>query len=127
MLRPIPGTLLTDTLVLYVCTGIDTYQNPTWDTTTVTRVHIQTSNETRKTTDNTEVVLRSILYIDGSQSQPALNYIALQKQSQAAGKPMRADVFNLQNQLIGSFEIMTVEALPDIPATRIHHYELGLV
>ena len=36
-------------------------------------VHMQNTNEVRRTTDNTEVVLRSILYYDCRLSKPNLN------------------------------------------------------
>lgn len=127
MLRPIPERLLRDLVIIKVCTGVDAWQKPTWEPTTVNRVHIQNTSEVRKTTSNTEVVLRSILFIDGRRSTPALDYDALAAQSLASGRPMRAEVYNASGQKLGDYEVLTVDPVPDIPADRIHHIELGLV
>lgn len=127
MLRPIPQQLLRDLVTIQVCTGVDAWQNPTWAETQVSNVHIQNTNEIKKTTNNTEVVLRSVLFIDGQRSQPVLDYETLAAQSQAAGKPMRALVYNFAGTLLGSYEVVTVDPVPDVPDTKIHHIELGLV
>lgn len=127
MLPSIPRSLLVDVMTLYVCTGMDVWQNPTWDTYTVNNVHLQNTNEVKKTKDNTEVVLRSILFIDSRLSTPSLDYGTLAEQSQQAGKPMRCTVTNAQGVNQGEFEILTVDLVPDYPATRVHHVELGLV
>ncbi|MFR1479540.1 MAG: hypothetical protein ACLSB9_29545 [Hydrogeniiclostridium mannosilyticum] len=77
MLRPIPQSLLGDIATIKVCAGIDRYQHAIWDETVVQHVHLQNTNEVKKTRDNTEVVLRSVLFIDGRLSSPALDYDAL--------------------------------------------------
>lgn len=127
MLPSIPQSLLGDMMVLSVCTGVDIWQNPTWETYTVNNVHLQNSNEVRKTTDNTEVVLRSILFVDSRRSIPTLDYGTLMMQSELAGKPMRCTVSDANGNNQGDFEILTVDLVPDVPATRVHHVELGLV
>ena len=127
MLRPIPQSLLGDIMTLYVCAGIDTWQKPTWDTYVVNNVHLQNTNEVKKTKDNTEVVLRSVLFVDSRKSFPPLDYGALVVQSETAGKPMRCTVTDAQGNKQGDFEILTVDLVPDVPAIRIHHVELGLV
>lgn len=127
MLRPIPRALLTDSMTLKVCTGVDSWENPTWALYPVQNVHIQNTNEVKKTKDNTEVVLQSIIFVDPVRSTPAFDYEALVQQSLAAGKPMRAVVQNAQGQTLGDYEILTVDPVPDIPATRTHHTELGCV
>lgn len=81
----------------------------------------------QKTKENTEVVLRSILFIDSRRSTPSLDYDSLAEQSQKAGKPLRCVVFNSRGQKYGEYEVLTVDPVPDVPATRIHHIELGLV
>lgn len=126
MLRPIPSQLLRESMTLNVCTGVDAWQKPTWQPYEVQNVHIQNTNETKKTADNTEVVLRAVIFVDTVRSTPALDYEALCRQSQAAGKPMRATVRNFQGQTLGDFEILTVDPGPDVPDTRVHHIELGL-
>lgn len=127
MLPSIPRPLLVDVMTLSVCTGMDVWQNPTWETYTVNNVNLQNTNEVKKTKDNTEVVLRSIVFVDSRLSTPQLDYGALAEQSQQAGRPMRCTVTNAQGVSQGDFEILTVDLLDDYPSTRIHHVELGLV
>lgn len=127
MLRPIPSKLLRDSMTLNVCTGVDAWQKPAWQPYEVQNVHIQNTNEAKKTSDNTEVVLRAVIFVDTVRSTPALNYEALCRQSQAAGKPMRATVQDANGNDLGNFEILTVDPVPDVPDTRVHHIELGCV
>lgn len=127
MLRPIPQSLLGDMMTLMVCTGMDAWQNPVWQEYQVKHVHLQNTNEVRKSKENTEVVLRSTLFIDAKISRPALDYDSLAEQSQKAGKPLRCEVFNSQGQKYGEYEVLTVDPVSDYPATQVHHIELGLV
>lgn len=127
MLRPIPSQLLRDSMTLNVCTGVDAWQKPAWQPYEVQNVHIQNTNEAKKTADNTEVVLRAVIFVDTVRSTPALNYEALCRQAQAAGKPMRATVQDANGNDLGNFEILTVDPVPDVPDTRVHHIELGCV
>ena len=127
MLRPIPQSLLGDIATIKVCSGVDVWQNPSWQTYTVNNVHLQNTNEVKKSKDNTEVVLRATLFIDSILSQPSLDYAALVDQSEAAGKPMRCVVTDSNGNLAGDFEVLIVDLVPDVPATRVHHIELGLV
>lgn len=116
-----------DIVTINVCTGVDSWQTPSWQTYTVNNVHLQNTNEVKKTKENTEVVLRSVLFIDSVRSTPQLDYAALVEQSEAAGKPLRCVVTDAQGNEAGDFEVLTVDLVPDVPATRIHHIELGLV
>jgi hypothetical protein len=118
---------LKDKMQLKVCMGLDAWQKASWETYEVNGVHLQTTNEVKKTKDNTEVVLRSVLFIDGTVSLPQLDYEALIAQSEKAGRPMRCEVYNAAGQKCGSYEVITVDIVPDVPATRTHHVELGLV
>lgn len=127
MLRPIPQQLLRDMVTIKVCTGMDAWQKPVWQETSVKNVHLQNTNEVRKTANNTEVVLRSVLFIDARRSVPSLDYDALAMQSEAAGRPMRAVVFNFKGQQVGDYEVLTVDTGPNVPSTDTHHVELGLV
>ena len=127
MLGPIPQQLLRDMVTIKVCTGVDAWQKPTWQETTVRNVHIQNTNEVRKSATNTEVVLRSILFIDGRRSRPRLDYEALAMQSEAAGRPMRAVVRSWRGNLVGDYEVLSVDSGPDVPSIDTHHVELGLV
>jgi len=127
VLRPIPQQLLRDMVTIKVCTGMDAWQKPVWQETSVKNVHLQNTNEVRKTANNTEVVLRSVLFIDARRSVPSLDYDALAMQSEAAGRPMRAVVFNFKGQQVGDYEVLTVDTGPNVPSTDTHHVELGLV
>lgn len=127
MLRPIPWSLLGDIAIIHVCIGMDEWQRPGWQDYTVKGVHLQNTNEVRKSKENTEVVLRSVLYIDGRRSSPALDYNSLAEQSQEAGKPMRCTVYSSSGQKYGDYEVVTTDPIPDVPARRVHHTELGLV
>ena len=103
MLRSIPQCLLTYSLTLQVCTGMDAWQKSTWDEYQVKNVHIQDTNEVKKTTNNTEVVLRSILFIDGRRSSPVLDYDSLMKISLENGRTMRAVVYNFSGTKMGEY------------------------
>ncbi|HIW40627.1 MAG TPA: hypothetical protein H9743_00510 [Candidatus Mediterraneibacter vanvlietii] len=106
---------------------MDAWQNPTWQEYQVSNVHLQNTNEVKKTKENTEVVLRSILFIDSVRSAPQLDYDALVQQSEAAGKPLRAVATDSNGNQYGEYEVITVDPVPDVPSNRVHHVELGLV
>lgn len=128
MLPSIPQSLLVDIATIEVCTGIDMWGNSTNPQTyVVNNVHLQNTNEVKKTKDNTEVVLRSILFIDSKKSNPQLDYAELVEQSELAGKPLRCVVTDSNGNQYGDFEVLTVDLVPGVPATKIHHVELGLV
>ena len=118
MLRPIPQSLLGDLAIVKVCTGMDAWQKPAWKDYEVKRVHLQNTNEVKKTKENTEVVLRSTLFIDASLSRPVLDYDSLVEESQKAGKALRCEVYNAQGQKYGDYEVLTVDPVPDVTATR---------
>lgn len=120
MLRPIPRRILKDTAVLHVQTGTDVWQAADSQNYNIKACHIQNSNETRRTTANTEVVLAAVLFCDAVYTKPKLDYIELQAASQAAGGTMR---LTCQGQ---SYNVLTVDAVPD-DLGAIHHYEMGLV
>ena len=127
MLAPIPFVLLTDTATINVCTGVDIWDVPTWQSYTVSHVHLQNTNETKKAQDNTEVVLRSVLFIDAQTSLPWLNFEELAQQSQSAGKPMTCTVMTGSCEGLGPFRVLPVDAIPNVPAYDLHHVELGVV
>lgn len=106
---------------------MDRYQNPVFADTTVSHVHLQNTNELRKSTNNTEVVLRSILFIDSQLSTPKLDYDALVTSSQANGLQMRCKVYDKSGNLYGDYAVQTCDPIPNYPSTRLHHVELGLV
>lgn len=127
MLRPIPSDLLKYTAVISVCTGIDKWQKPTWEDYTISRVHLQATNEVKRTRDNVEVVLRSMLWIDARRSHPVQDWYALQKLSEDNGRELKVSVLNASGADVGTFTVKTVDALPNYPSDRIHHWEMGMV
>lgn len=126
MLRPIPSDLLKYTAVISACTGIDSWQKPTWAEYTIRRVHLQPTNDVKRTRDNAEVVLRSMMWIDGRRSMPVLDWYALQKQSEDNGRELRCQVFDASGTEVGTFTVKTVDAVPNYPSDRIHHWEMGM-
>ena len=126
-LAPIPSRMLHDTVILKVCTGMDRYQKKTYDEYTINNVHLQSNSDTVKKANDTEVQLKGILFVDGRKSLPAYDLNALQDQSLANGDTMRAVVTDAAGNDAGDYAVLVVDSLPDVPATRIHHYELGLI
>lgn len=120
MLKPIPAQILKSTATVKVCTGTDRYQNQTYTEYTVHRVHLQPTNEIRKTQSNTEIVLRSILFVDAKTSTPALDWCALIDGAHDIGGDMRVIVRGTE------YTVQSVDALRD-DTDNLHHYEVGLV
>ena len=127
MLSPIPLRILRDTAIFTVPTSFDRYQKPTSvETYTVTGVHVQADNSTHKTRENTEVVLRGVLFVDARYSMPHLDLEALQEKAQKAGGVMTCQIRNRRGRTSGPYTVLVVDALPD-DEDNLHHYELGLV
>lgn len=121
MLRPIPGKILKHTVTLNICTGVDRYQEPTFDQQEITHCVMQPTNETRRTTSNTEVVLRGLMFADARRTFPVgYDFEGAKKTSEAAGYPLTL-TFNGDE-----FTVETVETLYDDEGL-LHHYELGLI
>ena len=127
MLKPIPARMLKDSVVLQVPTGADRWGHDTFEEYRISNVHLQADNKTTITVRNTEVTLTGVLFIDCKRSNPKYNIEELQEKSQNAGSTMRAIVYNAQGRKTGDFRVIAVDGLPDVPATRTHHYELLLV
>lgn len=119
--------MLHDSVTLKVVNGMDAYQAKTYTEYTIHNVHLQGSSDTIKSPNDTEVQLRGILFVDARRSTPTYDLDALQASSLAAGDTMRAIVKNADGNEVGDFAVLIVDSLPDVPATRIHHWELGLV
>ena len=126
-LSPIPSRMLHDRAVFHVVTGMDMYQNKTYEDYEVSNVHIQADHDVIKGPQDTEVQLKGILYVDGRRSQPQLDYTALENQSLDMGDTMRVTVYDASGNKTGEYAILTVDGLPDVPAMRTHHWELTLV
>ena len=126
-LAPIPARMLHDTVTFKVVKGMDRYQNKTYDEYTVTNVHLQSSNDIVKKDLDTEVQLKGILFVDARRSLPVLDLYALQQASLLNGDTMRAIVTDASGHETGDYAVLIVDDLPDVPANRRHHWELGLV
>lgn len=119
-LPPIPSRILKSTATVKYCTGVDRYQNQTYTTKTVYKVHLQPTNEIRKTEGNTDCTLRAILFVDARTSTPALDWYGLLLAAHAACGDMRVIVRNVE------YTVMGVDELRD-DTDNLHHWEIALV
>ena len=120
MLKPIPSRILKSEATVKVCTGIDGYQNQTYAVYNVKKVHLQPTNEIRKTADNTDIVLRSILFVDAHTSTPSLDWFTLLQTAHNNQGDMRVIVRGQEYTVIG------VDELRD-DTDLLHHWEVSLV
>ena len=120
MLKPIPSRILNSTATVKVCNGVDRYQNQTYTEYTVKRVHLQPTNEIRKTQDNTDVTLRSILFVDARTSAPFLDWCALLNAAHVNEGDMRVIVRG------ETYTVAGVDELRD-DTDNLHHWEVSLV
>lgn len=120
MLPSIPAKILKSTATVKYCSGVDFYQNQTYTEKTVKRVHIQPTNEIRKAQDNTDIVLRSILFVDAKVSAPFLDWCALFKAAHELKGDMRVVVRNVEYTVVG------IDELRD-DTDNLHHWEVSLV
>ena len=118
---PIPAKIMTHTVELLMPGEVDVWGKTTPRKITVSRVCVQPTNATIKSQQNTEVVLRSICFIDRRVSRPAdLNVQALRDEAEAAGG---------QLQLVYAGKTYTVQSVDVLvnSAGAYHHTEVGLV
>ena len=120
MLRPIPSRILKTTATVKVCSGVDRFQNQTYTEYTVRRVHLQPTNEIRKTVDNTDCVLRSILFVDARVSSPRLEWDRLLHEAHNKEGDIKVIVRGEE------YTVMGVDALRD-DTDNLHHWEIALV
>lgn len=126
MLTPIPSVMLKDSAVFHVPVDVDKYQKPIYQDFPVDHVHIQPTNEIRASALNEEYVLRAILFVDGRKSHPVYDYLSLMAAAEAVGAQITVTVTNAQGYSY-EYTVAAIDALPDVPATRVHHTEIGLV
>ena len=119
-LRPIPAKILRSTATVKVCTGLDRYQNQTYDEYTVNKVHLQPTNEIRKTPNNTECNLRSVLFVDARNSSPVLDWDGLFSSAHEMGGDMRVIVRGIE------YTVFSVDSLRD-DTDQLHHWEVSLL
>ena len=118
MLKPIPGRILRSTATVKACTGLDRYQNQTFTEYTVNHVHIQPTNEIRKTAENTDCTLRSILFADRKHSTP-LDWWGLFNTAHNLGGDVKVIVRGEE------YTVFSVDELRD-DTDCLHHWEIGL-
>lgn len=126
-LSPIPSRMLHDTAIIKVVTGMDRYQEKVYEEYEISHVHLQSDTDAVKRANDTEVQLKGVLFVDARRSQPVYDLNALQEQSLGNGDTMRVTVYDASGNNAGDYAVLVVDSLPDVPATRVHHWELGLV
>ena len=117
MLRPIPARILRSTATVHVCTGTDRYQNQITSETVINHVHIQPTNEIRKTPSGTDCTLRSILFADARYSTP-FDWWENFKSAHEIGGDVKVTIRGVE------YTVMTVDALRD-DTDNFHHWEIG--
>ena len=120
MLRPIPAKILRSTATVSVCSGVDMYQNQTYTTYTVKRVHLQPEERIVKSRTNTDQQLTGTLFVDVRISSPALDWRALLESAHDHGGDMRVTVRGV------TYTVATADGLRD-DTDRLHHWEIGLI
>lgn len=116
MLRPLPSRIMRSTATVKACTGLDVYQRPTYDTYTIHHVHLQPTNEIRKTANNTDCTLRSILFAD-RRSTP-LDWWSIFETAHQMGGDVKVIVRGVE------YTVFTVDELFD-DTDSFHHWEIG--
>ena len=121
MLKPIPSKIMRSECVVKVCTGMDMYQNQTYNEQyNVKRVHLQPTERIMKSTGNTDLQLSSVLFVDAKRSTPALDWRALLKKAHDNGGDMRVIVRGIE------YTAAAADGLRD-DSDRLHHWEIALV
>jgi hypothetical protein len=95
------------------------YQNQTYDTYTVQRVHLQPTERIVKSTTNTDIQLSSILFVDVRHSSPALNWRELLQTAHDNGGDMRVTVRGVR------YTVISTDGLRD-DTDKLHHWEIQL-
>ena len=126
MLKPIPSALLKDVATFHYPVSLDKWQKPVYDDLIVANVHIQPTNATKKTVTNEEIVLRAMLFVDCKKSSPKVDLMSMQEAAQAIGANILVTITDYEGKTT-EYTVESIDALPDVPAIRTHHYEVGLI
>ena len=118
MLRPIPAKILKSEATVKACTGVDRYQHPTYTEYTVKNVHLQPTNELRKTAVNTSNVLKAVLFADKRHSTQ-LDWNSLFLTAQSLAGDVKVIVRGIE------YTVFSVDELRD-DTDCFHHWEIGL-
>ena len=119
MLRPIPSRILRSTATVTVCNGTDLYQNQTYTTYTIKRVHIQPTERIVKSISNTDQQLNAVLFVDARISSPAIDWRALLEQAHNLDGDMRVTIRGI------TYTVASADGLRD-DTDRLHHWEIGM-
>lgn len=98
---------------------MDRYQNQIIEEYTVKNVHLQPTNELKKTAVNTSNVLRSILFVDRRHSAPQLDWMNLLQTAQNLAGDVKVVVRGVE------YTVFSVDELRD-DTDCFHHWEIGL-
>ena len=119
MLRPIPAKIMRSEATVKACTGMDRYQNQTYTEYTVKNVHLQPTNELRKTAVNTSNVLKAVLFVDKRHSTPSLDWNSIFLTAQGLAGDVKVIVRGIE------YTVFSVDELRD-DTDCFHHWEIGL-
>ena len=119
MLKPIPAKIMRSTAMVKACTGMDFYQNQSYTEYTLKKVHLQPTNELRKTASNTSNVRRAVLFVDKRHSTPSLDWNSLFLAAQAVAGDIKVTVRGI------TYTVFSVDELRD-DTDCFHHWEIGL-
>ena len=119
MLRPIPAKIMRSTATVKACTGVDRYQNQTFTEYTLNKVHLQPTNELRKTAVNTSNVLKAVLFVDKRHSTPSIDWNSLFLTAQSIAGDIKVTVHGIE------YTVFSVDELRD-DTDCFHHWEIGL-
>ena len=119
MLRPIPAKIMKSEATVKACTGVDRYRNQTYTETVVKNVHLQPTNELRKTAVNTSNVLKAVLFVDKRHSTPSLDWNSIFLTAQGLAGDVKVIVRGIE------YTVFSVDELRD-DTDCFHHWEIGL-
>ena len=119
MLKPIPANIMLSEATVKACTGVDRYQNQTYTEYTLKKVHLQPTNELKKTAVNTSNVLKAILFIDRKHSTPSLDWLEMFQTAQSLAGDIKVIVRGIE------YTVFNVDELRD-DTDCFHHWEIGL-
>lgn len=95
------------------------YQNQTYQSYTVNKVHLQPTRAIIKSKDNTDIHLSSVLFVDARISHPTIEWEQLLETSHDHGGDMRVVVRGKE------YTVISVDVLMD-DTDHLHHWEVNL-
>lgn len=95
------------------------YQNQTYTTYTIKRVHIQPTEKIVKGVTNTDQQLNAVLFVDARISSPAIDWRALLESAHNLGGDMRVTIRGI------TYTVASADGLRD-DTDRLHHWEIWM-